>query len=208
MIRAKGKGERLVYLNEREIGFDRERLGFPSVSGCRAIVFQTRHGLFGFHNLGNSDPKTQWGPAAEEFASYVTDHVNRDVGIHLYVVTFVQRGGSYLNSKGKSERSQWQSETEVYAKKLRYKKGPISGYDLSTTATKTSAYVEFRAVGSSCIVLIKPWHRDDAKDGVTKADPNIGPDHKMFKNIQTAKKFVTNVATDDLVQVQPELLRS
>ncbi len=198
----------MVYLNEREIGFDRERLGFPSVSGCRAVVFQTRHGLFGFHNLGNSDPKTQWGPAAEEFASYVTAHANRDVGIHLYVVTFVQRGGSYITVKGKSERSQWKSEAEVYAKKLRYKKGPISGYDLSTTATKESAYVEFRAVGSSCVVLIKPWHRDDTIDGATKADANIGPDHKMFKDIKSPKKFVTSVATGDLVQVQPELLRS
>ena len=42
----------MKHLAERQFGFDPALLGFPSTSACRAIVFQTLNGLFGYHNLG------------------------------------------------------------------------------------------------------------------------------------------------------------
>jgi len=43
----------MIYLCEREIGFDAAQIGFPSVAGCRAIVLVTSGGLFGYHLNGN-----------------------------------------------------------------------------------------------------------------------------------------------------------
>ena len=43
----------MIYLCEREIGFDAAEIGFPSILGCRAIVIVTSGGLFGYHLNGN-----------------------------------------------------------------------------------------------------------------------------------------------------------
>ena len=43
----------MIYLSEREIGFDAVEIGFPAGLGCRAIVLVTSGGLFGYHLNGN-----------------------------------------------------------------------------------------------------------------------------------------------------------
>jgi hypothetical protein len=59
----------MIYLCEREIGFDAAEIGFPSVLGGRAIVLVTGGGLFGCHLNGslNAGKKAAFG-------NFVTGH--------------------------------------------------------------------------------------------------------------------------------------
>jgi hypothetical protein len=36
-----------IFLKENEVGFDAQKIGFPGLGSCMAIVLQTPHGLFG-----------------------------------------------------------------------------------------------------------------------------------------------------------------
>jgi len=60
----------MIYLCEREIGFDAAEIGFPSVMGCRAIVLVTGGGLFGYHLNGALNPGKQ-----AAFVAFVNGHV-------------------------------------------------------------------------------------------------------------------------------------
>jgi hypothetical protein len=192
----------MQHLGEREFGYDKERLGFPSVSACRAFVFLTTGGLFGFHDLGNNNPDTQWKPAARAFADYVANHAQAGSGLHFYVVSKVTSESGYFGD----EQKQWRAEAKTFAKALGFK-GPISGYNLSVSAG--SKYVEFRRTGSTCVILVKPWTRNDATDQVTKADYVNTPDHVMsvFGKSNMPAKIITDVGTNGLNTVVPELLR-
>jgi len=199
----------LIYLAEREVGFDPERLGFPSIDACRAVVFQTRNGLFGFHNYGNANPKQDktfagtgyWAKAAEWFAAYVANHPQQAAGIHLYFAARVD-GGSY--TKPGKNLKQCEAEAKVFAKALDYK-GPISCADISNLTP--SAYVEFRAVGSSCIILARIWHRS-AADGATKGDYVASPNHTLsMPGKAMPAKIYTGATQDGCTQVTPKLLR-
>lgn len=61
----------MIYLCEREIGFDAASIGFPSVMGCRAIVLVTGGGLFGYHLNGTLN-----ATKLAAFAAFVNGHVN------------------------------------------------------------------------------------------------------------------------------------
>ena len=39
------------YLNEREVGFDADTIGFPNIGACMGVVLQTDNGLYGFHAM-------------------------------------------------------------------------------------------------------------------------------------------------------------
>src|SRR5690554_6151511 len=69
-IRPTGEDNQVIYLCEREIGFDAVEIGFPSVMGCRAIVLVTAGGLFGYHLNGNLNAMKQ-----AAFVNFVTAHV-------------------------------------------------------------------------------------------------------------------------------------
>ena len=47
------------YVGEREVCYDPNELGFPSIMGCHAIVLVNANGLFGFHNYGG-ERATDW----------------------------------------------------------------------------------------------------------------------------------------------------
>jgi hypothetical protein len=59
----------VIYLCEREIGFDAAEIGFPSVMGCRAIVLVTAGGLFGYHLNGTLN-----GQKLATFVNFVNSH--------------------------------------------------------------------------------------------------------------------------------------
>ncbi|HEY1895237.1 MAG TPA: hypothetical protein VGG62_03150 [Terracidiphilus sp.] len=200
----------MIYLAEREVGFDTERLGFPSIDACRAVVLLTRSGLFGFHNYGNANPKQDktfagtgyWAKAAEWFASYIAGHPSQSAGIHLYFAARID-GGSY--TKPGKNLKQCGAEARVFAKALDYK-GPISCADITTLTP--SAYVEFRASGSSCIILARVWQRS-AADGAVKSPYVAGPNHAHSMPGKAMPGSVyTGASPDGCVQVTPQLVRS
>jgi hypothetical protein len=197
------------YLNEHECGFHVDGIGFPSISGCHAIVLNTDNGCFGYHNAGGS-AETSWKTRAEAFAGYVRNHFYYGAKHRrLYGVTFVDdaRGYSLDQSRDKS----WKQELETFASELGYG-GKIRGFNLSKTALAGgSAYVELRRTGEKCEIWVKRW---------ADADRTTGPvaermHHQMIHLTEAGTKVtikdrvtvVTNVTTAGLVHVASTRLR-
>jgi hypothetical protein len=143
----------MKYLMEHEVGFDVNVLGFPSIMGCHAIVYQTSMGIFGYHVAGSSRSEL-WQPSANGFQSFVQSLGGRTPGSRLYGVTF--SGNNQRGYEGDKKNS-WKAELITFADTLNYK-GRISGYDLSKTLGRdASAYVEYRVNGDKCDVFIRKW---------------------------------------------------
>jgi hypothetical protein len=197
-----------VYLSENEVGFHQIRLGFPSISGCHAIVY-VANGLFGLHNFGGAD-QAQWAERATAFAGFVTSRAGGPgAGKHLYGVCYA----TGANSRGyglASPKQVWTRELTAFATALGYG-GPISGYDLTNLGTPPSVYVLFENVGATCVIQVKGWSKGDGPTG-----PNASPlDHQMIARntngvgygLKPKNNVVTSVPTSGLRTVYPEKLR-
>ncbi|HEU4631451.1 MAG TPA: hypothetical protein VFS08_16985 [Gemmatimonadaceae bacterium] len=143
----------MLYLAEREVGFDLDAIGFPSIDGCHAVVLQTESGLYGFHNFGGSGTSS-FAERSQAFATFVSQHfVAKGLPIHLYGTCFRNKRGYADPDKLKA----WKEEMKAFAAALGYK-GPVSGYNLDLTGYGAkSAYVEYRRGPKGCTVHCKPW---------------------------------------------------
>ena len=184
----------MQYLNEREAGFDTERLGFPSISGCLAVCLVTDSGLFGFHNAGRS-ARSDFPESARIFRDYVLTHDAHPQGRHLYGCSFVgdNRRGYTVGQATKD----WKGELKAFAKALGYG-GPISGCDLATLDTPKSAYVEFRRTGLTCLILAKAWADADSVRGLNPQSA----DHQCIRGMQYTQ-VITHVTTTGLTSLTP-----
>src|SRR5262245_3841932 len=116
------------YLSENEVGFDQTELGFPSISGCHAIVYATTNGLFGFHNYGG-DARDQWPGRSAAFASFVDNHAGGPgAGRLLYGLCFLT--GAQSRGYPEPKKQEWTSELVALANALGYD-GEIWGYDMA-----------------------------------------------------------------------------
>lgn len=134
----------MLYLSEREMGFDSDAIGFPSIDGCLAVVYLTQNGLFGYHCYGGAIP-TRWLPLASAFRDFVTQHqFGRSAAYRLY-------GAAFLNRRGYNPPSPriWGDELKAFAAALRFR-GKIRGYDLARSAVQPPAYVVFDKFGTKC----------------------------------------------------------
>jgi hypothetical protein len=157
----------MLYLNEHELGFDANCIGFPSISGCHAIVAVTGNGLFGFHNAGGSAPDA-YAPRATAFAEYLTSHDQSGKVLRLYGACHRASRRGYFGG------GSWQGEMTAFADALGYT-GKISGYDLSKQDYKDphlpgltkeeSSYVEYQFAGSKCGIYYKRWGKVTARKG-------------------------------------------
>jgi hypothetical protein len=181
----------MEFLGEDEFGFTTDRIGFPSVSGCRAILYQNAVGLFGFHNRGGSG-SSQWAGRAAEFVTYVTNHPSgTSEGRALFVVTFAS-GGGYAN------KSEWKGEAKEFAKALQFK-GKRKGFDLAKTF-KGSAYVEYRRVGHDCLLFGNEWiDTSNPKPVAAIANPQ---DHQFRPSVRPRPVY-TSVDMTGLVALTP-----
>lgn len=158
-------------LGEYEYGYSPTSIGFPSISACRAILYQTTTGLFGFHQA------TGYGPSkidrdAEKFARFVTGHrVGAGTGLNLYVGAKIGAGSTYaLGMPGLQEMV---AEIGTIARALRFD-GPARLYDLSYNREgRQGVYIEFDAGTTDCTVLINDWvdHHDDSHKGAPTGSP-------------------------------------
>ena len=173
--------EGLIYLSENQYGFSRTRLGFPSISGCRAIVYQTSRGLFGFHQASGafSDNFARFG---KKFAGFVSGHsqgAGHDrtphSGLNMYVAAKVGMGGSYSFGKEVSEHL---AEIKAFASALRFP-GQVSSYNLSTNWSGPGVYVEVKVTAGVCEMFANPWveHHDESHTG--PVDGLRLADHKL-----------------------------
>ncbi len=172
----------MIYLCEREIGFDAAEIGFPSVLGCRAIVLVTGGGLFGYHLNGSLNEGKK-----NAFIKFVADHAQAGAKMGLYAAS---TGGGLKRD---------QEELEEIASALGHR-GPVYWASLSTAG---SVYVNFVNVGyATCGITSRPWR--DEVDGVpaNKAAYAAGADRAMANGAATAQMYV-NVSQEGLVAVYP-----
>ena len=149
----------MICLSEREVGFDRDTIGFPSLHGCHAIVYETKKGLFGFHSYGGST-KAQWEQRATTFNQFVREHrFGFGRGTRLY-------GACYPAIRGYSEpqRDNWKGELKAFCDALAFSvglgglrllPGRIRALELREADDPPPVYIEFRREGDKCAVFVQ-----------------------------------------------------
>jgi hypothetical protein len=158
--------ENMRFLGENEFGFSPSALGFPSISGCRAVVYQNANGLFGFHQASgaHSDKFARFGA---KFATFVRDHaMGGGAGTSFYIAAKQTAGGSYsMGAKGMQEHL---SEVQAFTSALGFK-GTARSYNLSARWAHVGVYVEVTATGGVCKMQGNAWvehHNPDHKGPV------------------------------------------
>lgn len=165
------------YLNERQIGFDTNLIGFPNLGDCLAAVLQNAGGLFGFHIYGLG------GLMDAEFARFIQNSVGfHGASSNLFGICYWPR--RYGGGDGKTE---WKAEMSALAQAIGYT-GTISGFDTSNgTKIKRSdtTYVEFHLGGTGqCDISYKRMSKVTTTDTVVPASPDL----KLIRKDMAAMK--------------------
>jgi hypothetical protein len=182
----------MKFLMEHEMAFDVAGLGFPSVKGCLALVYQTPAGLYGFHITQCNWDRTRQN--ALLFRDFIIQHGHGterlSAGTRLYGVTFV--GQRY----GGNKHAEWRQEMEIFANALLFK-GKTSGYNLTESypGDGRSAYVLYTPNGDKCAVDIREWGVHEATHA--KVDNH---DHVNYK---WRKAAGFNVSLANLTRIVP-----
>jgi hypothetical protein len=182
-----------LYLGEREVGFEIEMVGFPSIDGCHAVALETKEGFYGFHNLGGS-AKATFDERAKSFMEFVTTaFVQPTETTALWGVCFHDKRGYEGNDKLKA----WKDEMKAFAKALDFK-GPVKGYNLGATSGwpnkpdnsgLDSAYVELRKANNAVTLHVKPWQHMK----FTKAAIQNKANHKTTDGKGGVKAIATQI---------------
>lgn len=174
----------MIYLCEREIGFDAAEVGFPSVDGCRAVVVVTAGGLFGFHLNG-----TLTAAKRTAFVTFLTQHVQGTVIRRVYAAS----AGVGL------ELAQAQQELRDLATDLNYT-GTLYWASLPPGG---SSYVHYQDINhTSCSITARPW--SDANDAIpANRGPYAGGADRAMANGAPPANMYTNVALAGLVARYP-----
>lgn len=158
-------------LSEYEYGYSPASIGFPSISACRAILYQTTTGLFGFHQATGYGP-TKIDRDADKFARFVTGHrAGAGTGLNLYVGAKIGAGSTY--AQGMPGLQEMIAEIGAIARALRFD-GPARLYDLAyNTPGSQGVYIEFDARHDSCDIFINNWvdHHDNSHKGAPTGSP-------------------------------------
>ncbi|MFC4729746.1 hypothetical protein [Coralloluteibacterium thermophilus] len=172
----------MIYLCEREIGFDAVDIGFPSVDGCRAIVLVTAGGLFGYHLNGTLNANKR-----DAFVNFVTQHVYGKSLRTLYAAS----AGAGLPAD--------HAELRDIATALNYN-GAIYWGALPPGG---SSYVHFQNINqNTCSITTRPW--SDANDSVPGNKGNYVPGaNRTMANGAAPGIMYTQVATAGLVACYP-----
>ena len=194
----------MEYVGERELCFDQTELGFPSISGCHAIVYVTSTGLFGFHNLGGERPE-YWPGMSGAFAKFNRDNVNGNgVGKIMYGVCYASDQRGYVGIK----KTTWLNELTAFADAVGFH-GQIWGYDLRTADYPGQAYVGFFHVQGKCVIQTRDWTRGEETKDVNQDKAN----HKTTRpaapiyQILDVDRVITSIGATRPVTVYPEKLR-
>ncbi|QDC09151.1 hypothetical protein FHY55_07805 [Oceanicola sp. D3] len=175
----------MIYLCEREIGFDDTEIGFPSVLGCRAVVAVTAGGLFGFHLNGSLNA----GKKAA-LVGFINGHA---------------RGGAlralYAASTGPGLLADY-AELRDIANDLHYT-GPIYWASLPQAG---SSYVNFHNINNTtCAITARAW--DDAVDADdANRVPNVVGANRAMANGAANARVYNHVDPAGLKAVYPNAI--
>ena len=199
----------MKFLMEHEMAFDSHVLGFPSIQGCHAIVYQTNNGIYGFHNYGGSGDN-DFSPRAKLFKNFVNTHGGLGgVAYRVYGSSFI---GNNQRGYSGNVKHKWKQELVEFSTELNFT-GRISGYDLhkSFTGANDSAYVEFRVNGNKCDIHVRKWGSHEVPGGnMVNPTPNdhkkrTGPSNNMI--VSPLLNIVTNIPTTGLTKISKKKLR-
>jgi len=156
------------FLNERQVGFDTNHIGFPNLGDCMSLVMVDAGGLFGFHLTRGDLTNTP------KFIEYIHDHRNYSGDLlHMYSACF--RSRRYSAGGGLND---WKNEMTNIANKIKYK-GPVSGVDLAVSGIKlksgTPIYMEYRMNANVCSLAYKqmPKMTETTVYGKAAVDDNV-----------------------------------
>jgi len=194
----------LIFLAENQYGFSHTALGFPSISACRAIIYQTSWGLYGFHQASGAHP-AKFEPYGKKFARFVSNHASGGgVGKNLYVAAKVGAGSSY--SMGHAGALEHLAELEAFASALGFT-GAIRSYDLSHNWPLTGVYVEVTLKGSICTMFANRWVEHHNPDHMASVALSRVHDHKLSypgkDDFIPPTKVFTQVDTTGQTRVEP-----
>lgn len=172
----------MIYLCEREIGFDAGQIGFPSVSGCRAIVLVTSGGLFGYHLNGNLNEEKKLS-----FAGFVN---GRPLGITKRTLYAASVGAGIAHYYG---------ELRDIAAALGYN-GTIYWANLAGPS-----YVNFVNINhSTCGITARAW--SDAADSVPANRGPYAAANRAIANGPANANMYINVNPAGLTAVYPTII--
>lgn len=170
-----------VFLNERQVGFDTTRVGFPTLGDCMAFVVQNTGGLYGFHLMPGDADKTA------QFVQYVSNHIGF-TGAWSGMFGTCHWQNRYGNT---NHRDWWEKEMKSIANVLGYS-GTVYGFNTgSGTGIKhgETAYVEYRVAGSgACSVHYKRMSKVTAPTTLGKTAVSTSPDIQQIAKDQVATK--------------------
>jgi len=174
----------MIYLCEREMGFDAAAVGFPSVEGCRAVVVVTAGGLFGFHLNG-----TLSAAKRAAFVAFVTQHV------HGVVIRRIYAASAGVGQ----EMAHAQQELRVLAGDLNY----AGSIYWATLPPGGSSYVDYLDINhTSCVITARPW--SEANDAVAgNRGPYVGGANRAMANGAPPSTMYTGVDQAGLVARYP-----
>lgn len=144
----------MIYLDTRHCGYDLERMGFPSVETCMALVLETNDYLVGWHCPSCSVETLR--ETAVPFASYV-QRMGTRAATRLYGVTHTHRGGAA------GAKVSVPAELRIVAGALDYH-GPVTYVLLEA---QRPDYIEFHRIGggSQCEIYYKNSGKVDYAPG-------------------------------------------
>lgn len=147
----------MLQLLELQVGRDDNKIGFPSVQTCLAVVLQTTGELFGWHSL-NTGENSMKNNAAKMLTFIQSTPTNN--AIHLYAAT-----------NREVHHRDWRTELTAIADGLSYH-GPATSIDLNVNTE--GVYVEFqRGAGSrTCSISYKRNAKIDYDTFATRLFPD------------------------------------
>jgi hypothetical protein len=177
---ASEEGAMAVFLNERQVGFDTTRVGFPTLGDCMAFVMQNTGGLYGFHLMPGDADKTA------QFVQYVSSHIGF-TGAWSGMFGTCHWQNRYANT---NHRDCWEKEMKSIAKVLGYQ-GTVSGFNTGKgTGIKhrEASYVEYRVAGGGiCSIHYKRMSKVTAPTNLKNAT-STGPHIQQIAKDQAATK--------------------
>jgi hypothetical protein len=174
-----------LFLSEYHYGFSATRIGFPSISACRAIVYQNANGLFGVHQASGAN-KDRFNTFANKFAGWVRGHPQGGgAGVNLYVVAKIGAGSSY--SAGIAGAKEHLAEIGAIAIALGHH-GPILSYDLSYKWAGPGVFVDFELAAGVVTIRGNPWVEHHIPAHKAPLPPARVNDH--FRSYAGAANFV------------------